>query len=154
MITKNMWIAALSGAVLTTAVSNLPFIGLVNFLCFFGFWGSAIFAVWLYRRLSGTITVGDALRLGALTGLCAGILGFALSFLGLAGFQGTANELAQILPAEDMQDIENMSAMAILAFNLVGVMFNIIFGTIGGWIGGAIFRTDRIVKNNPEKVGA
>ncbi len=144
MNVKNLWIAALSGAVLTTLVSNLPVIDLVNFLCFAGFWGGAIFAVWLYRRLSGTLTVGDGVRIGLLTGLCAGILGFGLSFLGLAGFQGTANEIAQILPAEDMQGIEDIPAWGVLVFNLVGVSFNIIFGTIGGWIGGAIFRTDRV----------
>jgi len=143
MINKNFWIAALSGAVLTTLVSNLPYIDLVNFLCFAGFWGSAIFAIWLYRRLNGTLTVKDGLRLGVLTGLCAGAFGFALSFLGLAGFQGTVNELAQTLPAEDMQDIENVPAWGMLIFNLVGVLFNVLFGAIGGWIGGAIFRTDR-----------
>ena len=90
---------ALGGAVVTTLVSNLPFVGFINCLLFAGFWGSAIFAVWLYRRLNGSVTLSEAVRLGALTGLCAGALGFALSFLGLAGFQGTANELSQILPA-------------------------------------------------------
>ncbi len=148
---RNLWIAVLSGGVLTTLVSNLPLVDLVNFLCFAGFWGSAIFAVWLYRRLSGSLTIGEGLRLGALIGLCAGGLGFALSFLGLAGFQGTVNELAQILPAEDMQAIQNVPAWGILVFNLVGVLFNVIFGTIGGWIGGALFRTDR---RATEKVAA
>ena len=144
MNNKNLWIAALSGAVLTTLVSNLPFIGLINFLCFAGFWGSAIFTIWLYRRLTGTLTIGEAVCIGALTGLLAGALGFSLSFLGLAGFQGTANELRQLLPAEDMQEIDATPTGAILAFNLVGVATNIIFGTIGGWIGGVIFRTDRM----------
>jgi hypothetical protein len=143
---KNFWIAVLSGAVLTTLVSNLPFLDLVNFLCFAGFWGSAIFTIWLYRRLSGTLTIGEGLLIGLLTGLFAGLFGFALSFLGLAGFQGTANELAQILPAEDMQGLEAMPTWGILAFNLVGVLFNIIFGTVGGLIGGAIFRTNREVR--------
>ncbi len=143
---KNMWIAALSGAALTTLVSNLPFIDLVNFLCFFGFWGGAILTVWLYRRLNGTLTVSEGLRLGVLTGLCAGVLGFALSFLGLTGFQGIANELVQILPAEDAREMENIPAWGILVFNLVGVLFNMIFGAIGGWIGGVIFRADRVAK--------
>ena len=57
MNTQNMWIACLSGAVLTTVVSNLPFIGIVNCLLCAGFWGSAIFSVWLYRRLSGAPTM-------------------------------------------------------------------------------------------------
>jgi len=147
MNTKNLWIAVLSSALLTTLVSNLPIIDLVNFLCFIGFWGCAIFAVWLYRRLSGSLTVGQALRLGALTGLCAGMLGFALSFLGLAGFQGIVNELRQFLPPEDMQDLDNIPAWGAVIFNLVGVLFNIIFGTIGGLLGGMFFRTDRIAKN-------
>ncbi len=150
MNTKNLWIAVLSAAVLTTLVSNLPFIDMVNFLCFIGFWGSAILAVWLYRRLNGSLTVSDGLRLGVLTGLCAGVLGFALSFLGLAGFQGTANELAQVMSAEDMQKLGNIPAWGVLVFNLVGVLFNVIFGTIGGLIGGAIFRTDRRL----EQIGA
>jgi hypothetical protein len=143
MNTKNMWIAVLSGAVLTTLVSNLPLIGLVNILCFMGFWGSAILTIWLYRRLAGTLTVGEAVRLGALTGLCAGVLGFAVSFLGLAGLQGLTNDLAGFLPPEDMQGFENIPTWGAVVFNLIGVLFNIIFGTLGGWIGGVIFRTDR-----------
>ena len=150
MNTRYLWISALSGAVLTTLVSNLPFIDLVNILCFAGFWASAIFTVWLYRRMSGFLTVGQGTAIGALTGICAGLLGFGLSYLGLAGFQGTANELAQVLSPQDMQDIMNVPAGTILGFNLAGVLTNIIFGTIGGWIGGAIFRTDR----HPELAGA
>ena len=142
MNAKNLWIAVLGSAVLTTLVSNLPFVGLVNLLCFAGFWGSAIFAVWLYRRLNGTVTVGDGLRIGALTGLFAGMLGFGLSFLGLAGLQGFTNGIEQFIPA-DASTGEEIPAWGALAFNLAGVLFNVIFGTIGGWIGGAIFRTDR-----------
>jgi hypothetical protein len=145
MNTKNLWIAALTGAVLTTLVSNLPFIDLINCLIFAGFWGSAIFAVWLYRRQAGVVTLSEAIRLGALTGLCAGGLGFTISFLGLAGLQGFLNELRQILPPEDMQEFENIPAWGYLAFNLLGVLTNVIFGTLGGWIGGAFFRTDRLV---------
>ena len=52
---------------------------------------SAIFGVWLYRRLSGTLTVNEGIRLGALTDLFAGVLGFALSFaaLGRRALAGT-----------------------------------------------------------------
>jgi hypothetical protein len=142
MNTKNLWIAVLSGAVLTTLVSNLPFVGLVNFLCFAGFWASAIFAVWLYRRLNGTLTAGEAFRVGALTGLFAGLLGFVLSFLGVAGLQGLVNGIEQFIPA-DASTGEEIPAWGALAFNLIGVLFNVIFGAFGGWIGGALFRSDR-----------
>jgi hypothetical protein len=151
MNTKNLWMAVLSGAVLTTLVSNLPFIDLVNLLCFAGFWASAIFAVWLYRRLDGSVTVSQGLRIGALTGLCAGILGFGLSFLGLAGLQGLINGVQQFVPADAAPGDVDIPGWGAIVFNLVGVLFNVIFGTIGGWIGGALFRTDR-VKENPTVV--
>lgn len=139
MNTKHFWVAVLSGAVLTTLVSNLPFIGLINILCFAGFWGSAIFAVWLYRRLSGTVSMKDGLRIGLLTGLCAGILGFALSFLDLAGLQGMVATIKQFIPA-DAAIGEDIPAWGAIAFNLAGVLTNLFFGTIGGWIGGTIFQ--------------
>jgi hypothetical protein len=140
--TKNLWIASLSGALLTTLVSNLPIIGLVNCLLCAGFWGSAIFAVWLYRRQSGGLTIGEGVRVGALTGLCAGVLGFLLGFIGLTGAAGLKNVVGSILPADTAQGMNStMQALGSIVFNLIGVILNIIFGTIGGWIGGAIFKT-------------
>ncbi len=146
MNNKNLWIACLSGAVLTTLVSNVPYVDMVNFLCFAGFWGGAIFAVWLFRRLSGTLDARQSIRIGLLTGLLAGILGFALSFFGLAGLQGTMNELSAVIPAEDLQATESIPLWGALVFNTCGVIFNIVFGMIGGWLGGLLFRTDRIVQ--------
>lgn len=138
---KNLWIACLSGAVLTTVVSNVPFVDMVNILCFAGFWGGAIFAVWLYRRLNGTLVAGQSVRIGLLTGLLAGILGFALSFLGVAGLQDLMNDLGQ--------EAENIPVWGAVIFNLIGVIFNIVFGMIGGWLGGSLFRTDRKQVTSP-----
>jgi hypothetical protein len=140
---KNLWIAALSGAVLTTLVSNLPFAGFINCLLFAGFWGSAICAAWLYRRLTGSLTANQGLRVGALTGICAGGLGFILSFAGLAGLQGFINTARQILPPEAALGTDSIPIWGALVFNLLGVLCNFIFGTLGGWIGGRIFCTDR-----------
>ena len=149
MNTKNLWIAALTAAVITTAVSNLPLEEFINCLLFAGFWGSAMFGVWLYRRLSGTVTITQAVAIGALTGICAGALGFALSFANLAGAQGILTRLSLVLPPESMQDAQDIPASSMLRFNLVGVLFNVIFGTIGGWIGGAILHTDRRTQSGP-----
>ena len=139
MNTKNLWIAVLSGAVLTTLVSNLPFIGFINILCFAGFWGSAIFAVWLYRRLGEPVTVSSGVRIGLLTGACAGVLGFGLSFLDLAGWQGMVAGIEQFIPADAAKG-EEIPTWGVIAFNLAGVLMNLLFGTIGGWIGGVIFQ--------------
>jgi hypothetical protein len=143
MNTKNMSIAGLAGAVLTTLVSNLPLIGFVNCLLCGGFWGSAIFAVWLYRRLGGSLTVRQGVNVGALTGLLAGLLGFGLSFAGLAGAQGFANSFQKVLPADATQGLTALPAWGALVFNFLGILFNIGFGALGGWIGGAIFNPNR-----------
>jgi hypothetical protein len=146
MNAKNLWIAALSGAVLTTLLANVPVVAFVNLLLCVGFWGGAVFAVWLYRRLTGTLTVGQGIGIGALTGLCAGALGFSISFLGLAGLQGIVNNIRLLVGAENVGTIDYSLGEAI-AFNLAGVAFNILFGTVGGLIGGALFRTGRMQKS-------
>ena len=71
MNTKNFWIAASSGAAASLLLANLPYLGFVNCLLCAGFWGSAVFAVWLYRRLTGTVSVREAVKLGAVSGLRA-----------------------------------------------------------------------------------
>jgi hypothetical protein len=142
MNAKNLWIAASCGAVVTTLLANVPVVDFINLLLCAGFWGGAVFAVWLYRRLNGTLTVGQGIGIGALTGLLAGALGFSISFLGLAGLQGIVNEIRLFAGAENAGSLEYSLGEAI-AFNTIGVTINIIFGTIGGWIGGAVFRTNR-----------
>ena len=143
MNTRNFWIAVLSGAVLTTLVSNLPFVGFINCLLFAGFWGSAIFAVWLYRRLGGTLTVMDGVKVGALSGLVAWFIGFLLSFAGLAGIQGMLSGAGQFLGSDAAESMQDMPAWAPTLINLLGVVVEVGFGAVGGWIGGTLFRTDR-----------
>jgi hypothetical protein len=149
MNTKNLWIASLSGAAVSLLATNLPYIGLINCLLCAGFWGSAIFAVWLYRRLSGMLTIGDAIRVGALSGLLAGGIGLALSFVGLAGIQALTNSFVQTLPPDAIGDMDEIPAVVASGMNLMGVGIELVFGVIGGWIGGMVFRTNRPV----EKIG-
>jgi hypothetical protein len=143
---KNFWIAVLSGAALTTLVSNLPFIGFVNcFLCA-GFWGSAIFAVWLYWRLTGTLTIHQGVNIGTICGLLAGVLGFLLSFAGLAGAQGFLNGAQQFLPADATQGMNDIPAWGAYIFNFLGILFNTGFGALGGWIGAIVLDPNRKIK--------
>jgi hypothetical protein len=143
MNTKNLWIATLSGAAVSLLASNLPLIGFVNCLLCGAFWGSAIFAVWLYRRLSGTVSVRQGVQIGLLTGLVAGLVGFGLSFAGLAGAQGFLKGAEQFLPPDATQGMDEFPAWAGLIFNFLGILFNVGFGALGGWIGGVIFNSDR-----------
>ena len=146
MNAKNLWIASLSGAALSLLVTNLPIVGFVNCLLCAGFWGSAIFAVWLYRRLNGTLTVGESIRVGALSGLLAGLIGVLLSFTGLTGVQGLLNGLENTLPPGSLGDIPTIPAWGGTVINLLGALMEGVFGLIGGWIGGALFHTDRLTK--------
>ena len=151
MNTRNLAIATVSGAVLTTFVSNVPFLGLVNCLLCAGFWGSAIFAVWLYRRLSGTTTTQQSLTIGAITGALAGALGFALSFAGVTGLQGLMNTTGGFLPPDATKGMTDIPAWGAVVFNLMGVVFNIMFGTLGGWLAGVIFnrKAKPALQDNP-----
>lgn len=143
MNTKSLWIASLSGAGVSLLAANLPFIQFVNCLLCCGFWGSAIFAVWLYKRLGNTVTIREGVTIGALTGLIAGIVGFALSFAGLAGMQGFLNNAQQFLSAEDTQGMNDIPAWGAYIFNFLGVLFEVGFGALGGWIGAVIFDPNR-----------
>jgi hypothetical protein len=140
MNTKNLLIASLVGGLVSTVLSNVPILNLVNCLLCAGFWGGAILAVWLYKRLAGSVTLGQGTAVGTLAGVWAGAIGFALSLVGLAGAEALMNSYAQFLPAEAGMEPALAGPMSVL-FNLMGVLTNIAFGAIGGLIGGAIFKT-------------
>jgi hypothetical protein len=144
MNTRSLWIAALSGAVLTTLFSNLPVIGVFNCVVCAWFWGGGLFAIWLYRRLSGGLpTMRQGLTIGALTGVLAGALGFTLSFVGFSGMQGLMNDSSGLLGPDASSGMQDMPAWAPIVFNLIGVVFNIVFGTVGGWLGVTLLNRNR-----------
>jgi hypothetical protein len=144
MNTKNLLLASLAGGVVITLLANIPILNLINCLLCAGFWLGAILAVWLYKRQSGSVTLGQAVGVGALAGLFAGVLGFLLSFTGLTGARALLESYAQLAPADAGIDPAMAAALAgpaSIALNLVGVLTNVVFGVIGGLIGGAIFKT-------------
>ncbi|MCJ7513921.1 MAG: hypothetical protein MUO23_13280 [Anaerolineales bacterium] len=139
MNTKNLLIASLVGGLTITLLANVPILNFINCLLCAGFWGGAILAVWLYKRLTGSVTLGQGVAVGTLAGVLAGTFGFLLSFAGLAGAQALVNSYSQFLPPEAAMEPALSGSMSIL-FNLLGVVTNIVFGAIGGLIGGAIFK--------------
>jgi hypothetical protein len=145
MNTKHLLIASLAGGLLSAVLVNTPFVNLINLLICAGFWIGPIAAVWLYRRMAGPVTMGQAITVGLLAGVWHGLFGLLLSPLGLAGAGGLLNELRPILSAQDLPDLEkSLSGVNGMVFNLAGVVVDIVFGLIGGLIGGAIFRTKHI----------
>lgn len=138
MNTKNLWIAALIGAVVTTFFANVPLLNLVNCLICLPFWGGPLLAAWFYKNQTGTMTMNQAIGVGVLAGVLAGLMGFLLSLIGMAGASGLVNQLRQYVPSQDIPPLL-LGGMG-LAFTFIGVLTNIVFGLIGGLLGGAFFK--------------
>jgi hypothetical protein len=145
MNTKYLFTASLVGGLISMALVNTPYVNLINLLVCAGFWVGPIIAVWLYRRLGGTLTLGQAVVTGMLAGAWHGLFGLLLSPLGLAGAGGLLNELQPFMSAQDWSDLETaLTGIGGLLFNLVGVAIDVAFGFIGGLIGGAVFGPRRV----------
>jgi hypothetical protein len=139
MNTRLLVISTVVGGLVSTFLSNVPIINLVNCLLCAGFWAGPLLSVWLYRRQAGSLSLGQGVLIGTLAGVWAGLFGFALSLVGLAGAATLMRSYSQYLPSDAGIDVG--SAGLSVLFNIVGVGFNILFGAIGGLIGGAIFKT-------------
>jgi len=133
---KNLTIASLIGAAVSLIFANVPFLNLTNCLLCAPFWAGALLAVWLYKRQTGPISLKDGIIIGLVTGVVTGVIGFGLSFIGLAGGEALANSIKTLAPDAEV-DIPGGSGVV---FNLAGVVVDIVFGTLGGLIGGALFR--------------
>jgi hypothetical protein len=145
MNTKNILITGLVGAVITLALTNIPFVSLVNCVVCAGFWLGPLFSVWLYKRMTGTISNKEGIWIGVTAGAIAGVIGLLLNFVGAAGASGIINQMNTLLPQQDQIDLSGMGGEVVgWLFTLVGVVFDIIVGAIAGFIGAAIF------KNKPQ----
>jgi hypothetical protein len=124
---KQLLIASAVGGLISTLLVNTPFVNLINLLVCAGFWIGPIAAVWLYRHMSETLTFSQAMLIGLLAGAWHGLFGLL--------------HMAQtIVPAQDLPDLETgLTGIGGILFNLGGVLFDLIFGFIGGLVGGLIF---------------
>ena len=144
MNTRHLLVATLAGGLISTVLVNAPYVNLINLLVCGGFWIGPIAAVWLYRRLGGTMTLGQAMVAGTLAGAWHGLFGLLLSPLGLAGAGGLLNEVRPFVPAQDWPDLQtSLTGVGGMLFNLAGVAIDVVFGLIGGLIGGALFAARR-----------
>lgn len=144
MNTKHLLVASLAGGLISIVLVNTPFVNLVNLLICAGFWIGPIVAVWLYRRLDGVVTLRQAMLIGLLAGVWHGLCGLALSPLGFAGAGGLFSQLRPFMSAQDLPDVETaLAGVGGMLFNLIGVVIDMVFGFLGGLVGGAIFGARR-----------
>jgi hypothetical protein len=147
MNTKNILIAGLAGGVITLALTNIPFLNLVNCLICAAFWVGPLFATWLYKRQTGSLSVKEGIWVGVTAGVIAGVIGFLLSFVGAAGASGFINEINMFMSPQDRIDMSGVGGeIGAIAFTSLGVIFDIIVGGMGGFIGATIF------KNKPQSL--
>ncbi len=141
MNTKNILITGLVGAIITLLLTNIPFVSLVNCLICAGFWLGPLFATWLYKRMTGTLSTKEGVWVGVTAGAIAGVVGLLLSFIGVAGAAGIINQLNTVLPAQDQINMGGLEAGIMnIVVTSIGVIFDIVVGAIGGLVGAAIFK--------------
>jgi hypothetical protein len=141
MNTKNILLTGLVGAVITLLLTNIPFVNLINCLVCSGFWVGPLFAVWLYKRMTGTVSLKEGIWIGVTAGVIAGVVGFLLSFVGLAGATGFVNDINMLVPEQDQIDLSGIGGeIGSIVFTFFGIIFDIVVGAIGGYVGTAIFR--------------
>jgi hypothetical protein len=138
---QTLLLASLLGGIISTILCNTPFLNLVNILLCAGFWIGAIVAVGIYKSRIGAVSLREGILIGALSGVWAGVFGIALSFVGLAGASALANSFGPLLPANSTTEIYNrLAGGGGMMFNICGVFTDILFGGLGGLMGGALFR--------------
>ncbi|MBN1438530.1 MAG: hypothetical protein JW929_03895 [Anaerolineales bacterium] len=140
---KNLILVSVIGAAISVVFSNVSFLNFTVCFCCAPYWASAIFAVWLYRRMTfpGSLTLGQGVIIGLLIGLLATAASLALSMLGLFNTAELMNRVQSFVPPDSNISIP-MEINTEYRFGCsCGV--EVIFCLIGGLIGGALFRTDK-----------
>jgi hypothetical protein len=138
---RNLAIASLVGAVISVFFSTVPFLNFTNCFCCAPYWAGAIFSVWLYRRLEGSLTVGRGVLIGLAAGVLASVVSLALSLFGLVNTAELMNKVQSVVSSNSNFNLPVQTGINFKCS--IGVEF--IFGMIGGWIGGMLFRTDKTV---------
>ena len=140
MNVKSLLIASLAGGLLSLMLVNTPFVNLINLLACAGLWIGPIAAVWLYGRLSGTPTLGQAVIIGLLAGLWHGLFGLLLSPLGLAGAGGMLTLLRSMVQPQDWPGVQTaLTGLWGMLYNMIGVMLDAAFGVAGGLVASVLF---------------
>lgn len=154
MNSRAMWNAAAIAGVAMALLSSIPVISLGNCLLCGWMWGGGMLSVYLYRRSAtdAIVTTGQGATLGALAGVIGGvigaILGAALTAIG-GGFTAGLAQAAQQLQATNPEAAQALQQFAgsgsagvagFLASLILGTIFYVLFGAIGGAIGASLFK--------------
>lgn len=147
--------AAAIGGLALGVVAGLPLVGALNLCCCALIIGAGVLAAFIYSKDCGAVgapfRAGKGAALGALTGVFYAIASFVVGtaaqlLMGGAGMEQIAEQLEgkEGIPPWVIEMLHNGAAsggLMIFAFLMVLVL-GVIFATIGGAIGGAIFKVE------------
>ncbi|HUI09645.1 MAG TPA: hypothetical protein VL221_04905 [Bacteroidota bacterium] len=150
------FLPALYGGIIMGVLSGVPGLSLVNCLCCAGIMFGGFMAVFFYKKelqpSHPPLTNGDALGLGAISGLIGAVVTTLLSalFTHLLGFaMGGGMErlrnmgaLSDQIPPETLKMIQSLTSGGALLG--IGFVFHLVimplFGLLGGLIGYSVFK--------------
>lgn len=134
--TKDMLISALISGGAMVAISNIPFLNYINYVCCLGILAGG-FAGTLYYRTKQKITPKDGSLIGLFGGLAAGLLNAIISVFALLIGK---DALAQATATLAKLGLAWVPMVTMIAYVILGFVIYAGFGTLGGLIGGAIFQ--------------
>jgi hypothetical protein len=150
----NKLMPALYGGVIMGVISGIPGLNLLNCLCCAGILFGGFMAVFFYKKelteKMPPLSSGDAVAVGALSGVFGAIVGSLLTALVFAAVGNIAGEMAghfldrfrdQMPPGTFDQFQEGMRFARFSIFHFFMSLFiDVIFGLLGGLIGYAVFK--------------
>jgi hypothetical protein len=139
---KNFLLAGLAGGAIMALLTNLPILALGNCLLCLWVWGGGMFSAWLYKRLQGSVTLNQAGWLGAMAGLLGGAASGLITFSRGIGTGLLPGQIASQLPLEYAEQLQSLGMLQgmVATFALLEVFAFIFLGSIGGLIGGLLWR--------------
>lgn len=163
------------GGLAAAFLSAIPIVSCLNVACCSLLIGGGLLASFLYSRevaaVGGSFTVGDGAKVGLVTALFYVVGSAIASFVTKLIIGGSMAERFEMmreqvesqgnLPPEALDGLEKISAFlndtggAVLTFMLLVFAFVLgaIFCTIGGLIGGAVFKKEASVPPAPTQMG-
>jgi len=161
----NVWMPALIGGAVFGVAGAIPVLNFLNCLCCSLVLGSGFLAAFLYskecRKTNTPLGGGGGAKVGALSGVFYTVFGSIVSWI-LSRITGAAFDfeeaIAQIesnpqIPAETADGIirilESLEGSGMLILLPISLAIGLIFATIGGLIGGAVFKVEPTAPSEP-----
>ena len=144
--------AILIGGTFTGVLSALPIVSIANCCCVWLIGGGAITAYLLQQSQTEPLSLADAAVGGCLAGVFGAFVSAVVSVPVQLMTQPLQRQVAEMLrgnadvPPEVIEMVEQLSGAgpaAVLLGFVVMLVLGMIFSTLGGLLGGIVFRRDR-----------